>query len=121
MPIEGDTLVRLLNLILVACAVAGMTHDFVVRRDRVTRRVRRIMMWIYLVLLNMGYATAINVWADAPLTLAVQIFPFLLTGLVASLIWNPPGDDLRPIDGGKSFWDVFVLWLDRRVREWKAR
>jgi hypothetical protein len=111
--------IRLIAMVLVALGIALMTHTIVTRRDTTPRRVRRVIMWLYFILLVVGYGLGWAFAHEVVVNPAVYWMTTGLLGLVASLVWHPEGDDeLPPRDN--SIGTKFLRWLDKRVKRQKA-
>lgn len=111
---------RAVNFILLIGVIAGLTATIIVRRQKATRRVRRIMMWIYLIFVNFAYGTADNLHDHIRINPPVIVSTLLLVGLLGSILWTPPGDDERPPHDG-AFGTRFTIWLDNKVVRYKTR
>ena len=111
---------RLINFVLLIAVIAGITTIILVRRDKATRRTRRVMMWIYLIFINFAYATADNLHDNIRINPPVVLSTILLVCLGASMIWQPDGDDRYPPEDG-SVGSRLIKWLDLKVRAYKAR
>jgi hypothetical protein len=112
--------VRMVNLLLLVAAITCLTANFVARRPKIIRRTRRILIWIYLIFVNMCYAVILNIKDDVRVSIATTIFTILLIGLVGAIIWKPEGDDKLPPDDG-AWASRFALWLDERIVRYKTR
>lgn len=111
---------RLINFVLLIAVIAGFTTVILTRRRKATRRVRRVMMWVYLIFINFAYGTADNLRDGIRVNPPVVVATFLLAGLLVSLAWRPDGDDKLPPDDG-SVGSRFIEWVDSHVRAYKAR
>lgn len=111
---------RVINFVLLILVIAGFTMVILVRRDRATRRTRRVMMWIYLIFVNFAYATADNLHDKIRVNPPVVVSTILLVCLGLAMLWQPEGDDKFPPNDG-SLGTRLLEWFDSKVRAYKAR
>lgn len=111
---------RVFNMIMLGLVVAALTANMIVRRNQINRRTRRILGWLFLLLINFIYAYSIAIQDNRPYNASVGIASVLLLGTVIAIIWHPPGDSkVPPHDGAVT--SRFMFWLDRKVRAFKSR
>ena len=97
---EIATLLRLANLILAMIGLAALGVTMMTRRQQVSRRIRRVTMWVYGMLMYTAYASGVALSRGTQISLATWMIALVLTGLVVSLVWTPEGDDEFPPDDG---------------------
>lgn len=113
--------IRLLNCVIAAGCVAAMTAGLLIRRHKLTRRVRRISWVFHLFLVNIAYGSGyLYSKHDIPINPPTVTTMLILCILVIALIWHPDGDDKLPPDDG-ALTNRFMVWFDGWVRSTKAR
>lgn len=111
---------RAINMILLGLVVAALTANMIIRRNYLNRRTRRILGWLFLILINFIYAYSISIQDNRPYNASVGIASILLLGTIFAIAWHPPGDDKTPPHDG-AVTSRFMFWLDRKVRAFKSR
>lgn len=101
---------RIVNVGLAFLAFVGLGMNMVSRRHLITRRARRVLMWVFAMLGIYAYGSWVAYSHDFEVTVVTYAISFVMAGFVLSLIWHPEGDDKRPPhDGslGQKFLDAF--------------
>lgn len=109
---------RTVNLILLMLCIAALTVNMITRWRYMNRRTRRILCWVYAILLNVAYAFTFVIREHRSNNPSVPIASILFTGLLISLLWHPRGDEKRLLDD-HSLGSRFLFWVDKRVRAFK--
>lgn len=107
---QSDQWIRWFNLAFAVMALSGLTMNMIVRRERINRRTRRLMFWVYGLFLYTAYGSGVSIQNDAPITSVTYLITIVLFGFILALIWHPDGDDLKPPnDGsiGQWFFNLF--------------
>lgn len=114
-----DPHIRIIALILLVLCIAGLTATIIGRRDKATRRVRRITMWIFAFMVICAYGIGDNITDEIRVSATIYATAGCFFGLLVSIVWHPKGDDKLPNEDG-ALGSRFIIWLDRRVRQYKA-
>lgn len=110
---------RQINIVLLALCLGGLVANMIVRRPHLMRRTRRVLGWIILIFINFVYGYSIAIREHRTFNASVLVATLLLAGLLVALLWHPDGDEKPPpYDGAVT--SRFLLWLDERVRVYKA-
>lgn len=100
MNIELDVVLRITAMVLSMAGLAALGSTMITKRDKVPRRIRRVTMWVYGMLMYIAYGSGVALERDTPISPATWIGVGVLLGLVVSLVWRPDGDDRLPPDDG---------------------
>lgn len=114
-----DPHIRMTALILLVLCIAALTATIIIRRNKATRRVRRITLWVFLFLCICCYGIADNIQDDIRVSITSYLSAACFLGMLLSMIWHPQGDNRLPNEDG-AVGSRFIIWLDRQVRRYKA-